>query len=565
MSSWSGDIANEDSATEALILQLIAEDFGISNREDPPDQAVDPEDELSGNEASSSADLDDRPYSRRGSVKSLDEHSIPDQSEHTLGVIGSTITQVQGLSPSTTPSHLEHPISINQTSNFDAGDPNTMPKRNVEAAELPVHSVDDPETFYRHSNSGMPPVNGALSIRPGRSTNENLQVNLQAPSTNPNKRPRVAGNSRSSSRQERPRHKDIVNHQATLSDHDSNFAQHHQHITTRNDHDSDMQLDKPLSQPYPGTQPSADEATTMNGWGGVRSELEGPQGLGNRHYNDHSETTLSSMQSQNTNVDQPRRAKEWKFREEHPQPTAKVPHRPADPNRRDPFGSNHKEVFQQRRAQNAGRPPNHDPFGSNHKYHPTQQAIRGGMRTGQPRRANDAIFDENSGDEAQYFKSQYPSNAISPYDDEWQDQTAEARASRMFSHARAAVDAGLRIHESTIRHEGKVWTYIQVPWAGKPGWMESYVDDTSYEAFHDPGDYGGRRYRGPTLGQLEDNRRRKTGEQPVDIFVGEDETLVGNFRAVASCSWSLARETCLTTTHLPRVENSDSKIYYRTA
>lgn len=537
MSSWNGDIANEDSATEALILQLIAEDFGISNREDPPDQAVDPEDEPSGNEASSGADLDNRPNSRRGSVKSLDEYSIPDPSEHSLGVIGPTITQVQGLSPSTTPFHLEHPISIDQTSNFDGGDPNTMPKRNVEAAELPPYSVDNVETFDHRANSGMPLVNGALSIRPGRSTNESLQVNLQASSTNPNKRPRVAGDSRSSSRQERPRRKDIVNHnqQATLSGHDSYFAQHHQHITTQNYHDSDMQLDKPLSKPYPGTQPSVDEATTMDNWGDVRSELAGPQGLGNRHYNDHSETTLSSMQRQNTNVDQPRRAKEWIFHEQYPQSTAKVPHRPADPNRRDPFGSNHKEVFQQRGAQNAGRPPNHDPFGSNHKYYPTHQANRGGMRTGQPRRAHDAIFDENSGDEAQYFKSQYPSNAVSPYDDEWQDRTAEARASRMFSHARAAVDAGLRIHQSTIRHEGKVWIYIQVPWAGKPGWMESYVDDTSYEAFFDPGDHGGRRYHGPTLGQLKDNQRRKTGEQPVDIFVGEDESLVGIFRAVASC------------------------------
>ncbi len=626
MSSWSGDIANEDSATEALILQLIAEDFGIPHREDPPDPAVDSEDEPSGNEASSSADLGDRPCPRRGSVKNLDEHSSLEQSEEHP----QTITRVQGLSHPPTPSHLEHPTSTSQTSNIDASDSNTMPKRNVEAAELSPYSVDDLETFENNSSSGMPPVNGALSIRPGRSTNENSQLNLQAPLTNPNKRPRVAGNSRSSSRQERPRHKDIAKHdqQATLSDHNSNFAQHDQHITTRNDHDLDMQRDKPLSQPHPGAQPSADEATTMNNWGNVRSELEGLQGFGYRHYDDHSETALSRMQSQNTNVGPPLRAREWEFHEEYPQSpirmldsqldpnvgqprgakewnfheeypqstikmsdrqldpdwrdpfgsshfheeypqsTVKMPNRQVDPNRRDPFGSNHKEMPLGSEAQNAGRrllPFGPGPFGGNHKDYPTQQATRGGMWTGLPHRPNHAVFDEKSDHEAQAFKSQCSSNAISPYDDEWHDETAEARASRIINQARADVDAGLGIHQPSVRYEGKLWKYFQVPWAGKPGWMESYVDDISYEALIDPGDHGGRRYRGPNPGQLEDNRRRKTGEQPVDIFVGEDETLVGNFRAITSCFGSLARETCLTTPHLPTNEKSDAKIYYRTA
>lgn len=542
MASPGGEVANEDSATEALILQMIAEDFGFPTQRDPFSAPPHSDHGLTGNRAPSNAVLDEDSGSQNDGDQSLDEDSLPDQYEQgSQDLTYPTSYQPQDLSSSNTPSHHDRTITADQTPNVNIG--SAMPKRNVEAAGFPSFSdlPDSPSDLLLDdllnltTAAGSPANHAGVNNYPARAR-DGSGSGSQASTGTRRKRAKVDGSLPNSSWQEQPTHTDIAgsSQNANAYGHGSSSAQSYQPITNRSAFEPNMEEDR---------------VPTQSSW-----DTFGAVTLSDRCSNNPLETAPPYMQSQHTSSDAPR-AKASGFQEGRPQPT-KVSHRPRDP--KAIFGDNHKDHPNQPEGRHSGRhnqapsnkpsssnemdplnlgaiqdsgcrhqPSSNNPFGSDHKDHLIQQAAQSHRNAAKPARTYEPHLYDNSDDESVSPKNAYPSEALSPYDDDWHGHNfrIQALASRIATLARA--DARIPLQESIIRHGGKTWTYIEIPWPGKPGWVESYVDDTAYDDVNElMGGFGGRvRRRGPTREQMTRNQAKKKEEDMVDIVLGEKETL----------------------------------------
>lgn len=382
-----------------------------------------------------------------------------------------TITSVEGHSNSATSLHQDQPCATIQSTTPNAISNHEMPKRTAESAGLSSSSFDDP--FKANSSPQSQDVGSSHGPE-----HETADGSGDIPGTQ-NKRTKMAGSSQSFSKKEQPKPSNIAgsSQQAIIQNHGAESTQQHQPI---NSYATDMQVDEGPTQSPSGAMASAG-SRTLGDWANVRAELEGLPKFQERFSSGHPGTSSSHEPGQKAST---------------------VAHRTK------PQRSSEKHAEQ---AARASRPD--DPFSSNHKDHAKKVAKRADSNL-------EAILDSDSdSDEAQLSKGKNILDFLSPYDDDW--HTAQAQAAELAS-----------IHESTIQHEGKTLTYIKIPWAGRPGWIESYVDETALEYLSSLDQSGflgyaagchGRRGR-PTLAQLKENQRKRLEEEPVDVLVGDDET-----------------------------------------
>ena len=484
MASLGWNSIDEDSATEALILQLIAQDFGIDSNElnNTPDgvwdSTADPETELSAS-PSSSGMLHEVPHSGNDRVRSLDGTEQP---EH---VTTPKITSAQEHSTSTASLYPEQHSTTIQAIDPIGIKSNEMSKRSAETAGLSSLRLDAP---FQDSS---PPSNDRLhtddnddgsSHGPEHQTAVGSEDATQTMSGTQNKRAKTASSSQSFSKKEQPKHSNIAgsSQPAIIQNHGAESTQQHQPIITRNSYATEMQVDEGPTQSIPGAMASARSAT-LGDWGDVRAELEGLPKVPERDTKGHADTASSHEPSQKASVI-PHRTKS-----EHPGQAAKTS-RPLDP-----FNSNHKDHLEP-------------------KTTPRAKKVVGGLDSNL-----DPVLDSDGiNNEAQHSEDNNISEFISPYDDDWHTSTAQAQTAKLAF-----------INESTIQHEGQTLTYIEIPWTGKPGWIESSVDGTALEYLNDAIGYGGGfggRHHGLTMAQLMENQRKRQEEEPVDVLVGDDET-----------------------------------------
>ena len=375
-----------------------------------------------------------------------------------------TITSVQHHSNSATSLHQDQPCTTIQSTTPNAISSNGMPKRTAENAGLSSSSFDDP---VKESSSQQSQDVGS-SRRPEHETADGSED----AAGNRNKRTKTAGSSKSSSK-EQPKHPNIAgsSQQAIVQNHGADSTQQHQPI---NSHATVMQVDEGPTQSASGAMASAG-SKTLSDWANLRVELEGLPQFHERYSSDQPGTSSSHEQPSQKTSTVAHRSKSQRSSEKHSEQAAR-----------------------------ASRP--HDPFSSNHKDHAKKGAKR-------PDSNLEPILDSDSdNDEAQPSKGKDFPDFLAPYDDDWHISTLQDQAAELAS-----------IHESTIKHEGQTLTYIKIPWAGRPGWIESYVDETALEYLSDVVGYHGRRGR-PTLAQLKENQRKRLEEEPVDVLVGDDET-----------------------------------------
>ncbi|KAL8796286.1 MAG: hypothetical protein Q9195_001401 [Heterodermia aff. obscurata] len=498
MASLGLNTIDEDNANEALILQLIAEDcdqdFEDNNEQDTWDATEDEIEDEEGEPASlsSSGILHKVPQTDNSSVQSYDEHERDN-------VTTPEITSVQDHSSPTSSLHQEQPsteISAEiLTTNSNAINSIEMPKRSAEAAGLSL--LDDASKEYSspQSREGLHTNDNAVgpSHPSHKSEHETADGSKDATQTTPgtqNKRAKKAGSSQSFSKKEQPKHSNLTssNRQASIQNRGAESTQYHQPIITQNSYATGMQVDQGSTQLPSGSMASAGP-TTLGEWGGVKGELEGLPKIHGRRSNDHPGTAPPHEPSQQTST-VPHRTKPGHSSKTHSEHAANAsrPH--------DPFGSSHKE------------------FGSSHKDHLQPQTAPSTKKVAERLDSNaNPIRDSGSGNkEAQPSKVKNSSELLAPYSADWHTSTIQAQAAELAS-----------LNESTIRHDGQIWTYIKIPWPGKPGWIESYVDNTAFDI---AGYGGGRRGLGggPTLAQLKDNQRKRREEEPVDVLVGDHET-----------------------------------------
>ena len=489
MASLDWNSIDEESANEALILQLIAQDCGINNEQLTGDRDWDADDDeqfagdrdWNENEDSEteppagdspSGMFHNVPHSDNSSVQSVDRsEKLPDN------VTPSEITSVHHQSTSTSSLHSEQLSTIIQTINPERINTNEMQKRSAETAGLPSLSFDDsPEGNSSpspheglHSNDNNP--GSSQSLKHHESTGGSGNATQAMPDT-PNKRAKTAGSPQSLSKKEQPKHSNVAGSSQPQSD-EVKSSQEHQPINTSNSYATDMQVDEGLTQSPSGAMASAG-SETLGDWGDVKAELgELPKVHGGQS-SGHANPASPHEQSQKTST---------------------IAHRTKP---------GHSE-----QAAQASRPV--DPFSSNHKDHlqpktaPRAKEVVERLRSNfDPTRNSDSVNDE-----AQRSAKKSISDLISPYDDDWHTSTGQAH---------------VFMNESTIQYEGQTLPFIKIPWTGKPGWIESYVDDTALEYLNEVVGYVGGRRGGPTSAQLRDNQRKRREEEPVDILVGDDET-----------------------------------------
>ncbi|CAF9934203.1 MAG: hypothetical protein HETSPECPRED_009140 [Heterodermia speciosa] len=474
---------DEDSASEALILQLIAQDFGLGNNEQNTwdtdwDSTEDAETESSAVPLSIGM-LHEVPHTNNASFQSFDG---PEQLP--VHVTIPKITSVQDHSTSTTSLPWEQPSPKIQTSDLNASNSDEMSKRSADAAGLSSTSPDDPSKRYSSPPSGdglrTTDDNVGPSHRPEHETADGSEDATRTMPATENKRPKRAGTSQSFSKKQ-PTHSNIAGsgQQAIAQHHEAGSTQQHQPINTSNSYATDIQVDEGPMQSPSGAAASAGP-TTLGDWGEVRDELPKVHG-GNP------DTASPYEPSQKTST-VPRRTKPRHPSEAHPEHAAAKAARP-----RDPFSSNHKDHLEPEAASRAKK---------------VVKLLDGKL---------DPIQDSDSySGETKPSKQKSFSDFLTPYDDEWHTSTDRVQVAELGS-----------TRQSAIRHKGQTMTYIKIPWAGKPGWIESYVDDTALGYLNDVVGYSGGshgRRGGPTSAQLEDNRRKRREEEPVDILVRDDET-----------------------------------------
>ena len=387
------------------------------------------------------------------------------------------ITSVQAHSTSADSLHQEHPCTTIKSTNPNAISSSDMPKRTAEIAGLSSSSFDDGLQSHGDGSRDGPEHETAGGLE---------DAARRIPGTH-NKRAKTAGGSQSSPKKEQPKHSNVAggSQQAMIQKHGAESTHQHQPINNRNNYATEMQVDKRPTQSPSGTIASAGSRTLCDRRD-VRAELEEPPKVHKRYYKGHPDTASPHKPSQKVNT---------------------------VPLRTKPL---HSSEEQSEQAAKASRP--HDPFSSNHKDHLKPKTSPHAEKVAKRLDSNlEPILNFDSDeDEAQLSKEKSISDLISPYDDDWLTSTAQAQAAELDS-----------IRTSTIRHEGQTLTYIEIPWAGKPGWIESYVDDTALDYLTDADGYGGGRRgrRGRvTSAQLKDNQRKRREEEPVDILVGDDET-----------------------------------------
>ena len=484
MASLGRNAIDEDAASVALILQLIAQDFGIHNRQNTQDRVWDAETESSP--ALLSGDiLHEVPHTDNGNFQSFYRpEQLPDN------VTRPKITWVQDHSASATSLYQGQPSTTIQTTNANAINSNEMPKRSAETAGLSSFSFNDPAKEYSSLPSPNRPHTNDNEVDSGqRSGHETADGSEDASRTiagTQNKRAKTSGSPQSFPKKEQPKPSIVAGstQQAIIQSHGAESTQQHRPTNTWNSHATDMQADEGPRQ-SPSSAMASARSTILGGWGDVRTEHEEMPKVHGRRSNGHPNTASPHEPSQKTSTI-PHRTKPWHSSEEHSEHAAR-----------------------------ASRP--HDPFSSNHKDHLKPKSTPRAKKAVERLGSNlDPILDSDSHNDKAELKEKKISGLLSPYDDDWHSSTAQAQAAELAF-----------IHESTIHHEGQTLTYIEIPWAGKPGWIESYVDDTALEYRNDMVGYGGGRRRrrgGPTSAQLEDNQRKRRAEEPVDVLVRDDET-----------------------------------------
>ena len=488
MASLGRNPIDEDAASVALILQLIAQDFGINNGQNTQDRVWNAtEDAETESSAAMLSDgiLHEVPHSDIGSVQSFYRpEQLPDN------VTTPKITWVQDHSTSATSLHQDQPSTTIQTTNANAISSNEMPKRSAETAGLSSFSFNDPAKEH----SSLPSRNGphrndnevGSGQRPGHETADGSEDASRTMTGTQNKRAKTAGSSQSFQKKEQPKPSIVADstQQAITRNHGAESTQQHRPTNPWNSHATDMQVDEGPKQ-SPSSAMASARPTILGGRGSVRAEHEEMPKVNGRRSNGHPDIASPHEPSQKTSTI-PHRTKQWHSSEEH---------------------SEH--------AASASRP--HDPFNSNHKDHLKPKSTPRAKKVVERLGSNlDPILDSDSHNDEAELREKKISDLMSPYDDDWHTSTAQAQTAELAF-----------IHESTIHHEGQTLTYIEIPWAGKPGWIESYVDDTALEYLNDVVGYGGgRRGRrgGPNSVQLEDNQRKRRAEEPVDVLVRDDET-----------------------------------------